>query len=96
MSRNIPFFEMFTELQLSPELRLKLAGAELTGAPVKATDLRGGAAMINAGLVARGSTEIEDIVYIERGYEDVVEKVTALGGDMKRVIVPEVELSKAP
>ena len=68
---------------------------ELTGAPVKATDLRGGAAMIIAGLVARGSTEIEDIVYIERGYEDVVEKVTALGGDMKRVIVPEVELSKA-
>ena len=51
--------------------------------------------MILAGLVARGSTEIEDIVYIERGYEDVVEKVTALGGDMKRVIVPEVELSKA-
>ncbi len=68
---------------------------ELTGAPVKATDQRGGAAMIIAGLVARGSTEIEDIVYIERGYEDVVEKVTALGGDMKRVIVPEVELSKA-
>ena len=34
MSRNIPFFEMFTELQLSPELRLKLAGAELTGAAI--------------------------------------------------------------
>jgi len=69
--------------------------AGLTGAPVKATDLRGGAAMIIAGLVAQGSTTIEDIIYIERGYENVVEKVTALGGDMKRVTVPEQELPKA-
>ena len=68
---------------------------ELTGAPVKAIDLRGGAAMIIAGLVARGTTEIEDIIYIERGYEDVVEKITALGGDMKRVTIPDSELSKA-
>ena len=68
---------------------------ELTGAPVKAIDLRGGAAMIIAGLVARGTTEIEDIIYIERGYEDVVEKITALGGDMKRVTIPDTELSKA-
>ena len=67
----------------------------LTGAPVKATDLRGGAAMIIAGLVARGSTEIEEIIHIERGYEDVVEKVTALGGDMKRITLPDGELSKA-
>ena len=67
----------------------------LTGAPVKAIDLRGGAAMIIAGLVARGTTEIEDIIYIERGYEDVVEKITALGGDMKRVTYPDTDLSKA-
>ena len=51
--------------------------------------------MIIAGLVARGTTEIEDIIYIERGYEDVVEKITALGGDMKRVTIPDTELSKA-
>ena len=67
----------------------------LTGAPVKATDLRGGAAMIIAGLIARGTTEIEEIIHIERGYEDVVEKVTALGGDMKKITVPDSELSKA-
>ena len=47
---------------------------ELTGAPVRATDLRGGAAMIIAGLIARGTTQIEEIIHIERGYEDVVEK----------------------
>ncbi|MEG2073551.1 MAG: UDP-N-acetylglucosamine 1-carboxyvinyltransferase, partial [Angelakisella sp.] len=68
---------------------------ELTGAPVRATDLRGGAAMIIAALVARGTTEIENIVHIERGYEDVVEKFVGLGADMKRVIIPEDKLSEA-
>ncbi len=68
---------------------------ELTGAPVRATDLRGGAAMIIAGLIARGTTQIEEIIHIERGYEDVVEKITALGGDMRRVTIPDGELSKA-
>ena len=50
---------------------------------------------IIAGLIAQGTTEIEEIIHIERGYEDVVEKVTALGGDMKRIIVPEGGLSRA-
>ena len=68
---------------------------QLTGAPVKATDLRGGASMIIAGLIAKGTTVIEDIVYIERGYEDVVEKVSALGGEMKRVTLPDDEIAKA-
>ena len=66
---------------------------ELNPAPVKAVDLRAGAAMIIAGLMAEGITEIEDIVYIDRGYENVVEKFTALGADIKRVPIinrPEV------
>ena len=58
---------------------------ELNGAPVKATDLRAGAAMIIAALSARGTTQIEDIQHIERGYEEVVEKFAALGADIKRV-----------
>ena len=58
---------------------------ELIGAPVKATDLRAGAAMIIAALAAKGTTYIEDIQHIERGYEDVVEKFAALGADIKRV-----------
>lgn len=57
---------------------------ELTGAPVRADDLRAGAAMIIAGLAANGITEIEDIVYIDRGYEDYVEKLRNIGADIYR------------
>lgn len=59
---------------------------KLKGAPVMAPDLRAGAALVIAGLAAEGTTEIGDIHYIERGYEDIVEKLTALGADIKRVI----------
>lgn len=62
---------------------------ELKGAPVRADDLRAGAAMIIAGLVARGETEIEEIHHIERGYENIVDKLTALGACIKRVTIPE-------
>jgi len=58
---------------------------KLRCAPVKATDLRAGAAMIIAGLMAEGVTEIGDIEHIDRGYEDVVEKFASLGADIKRV-----------
>ena len=58
---------------------------QLTGAPVKATDLRAGAAMIVAALGAKGTTQIEDIYHIERGYEDVVEKFQGIGADIKRI-----------
>ncbi len=61
----------------------------LTGVNVKATDLRAGAAMIIAGLVARGETTVENILYIDRGYEDVVEKFSNLGADIKRVEVKD-------
>ena len=57
---------------------------ELQGAPVKADDLRAGAAMIIAGLMARGTTEVEDIIYIDRGYEDYVEKLRNMGADIYR------------
>ena len=57
----------------------------LTGTLVKATDLRAGAAMIAAALAAKGTTEIENIEHIERGYEDIVEKLQNLGANIKRV-----------
>ena len=56
----------------------------LNGCPVKAYDLRAGAAMIIAGLAAVGHTEVENVIYIDRGYENVVEKFTALGADISR------------
>ena len=59
--------------------------SELHGATVKAVDLRAGAAMVIAGLAAQGKTEIVDIYSIERGYENIVAKLTALGADIKRV-----------
>lgn len=58
---------------------------ELTGAPVKATDLRAGAALLIAACCAKGVTEIEDIYHIERGYENVVEKFISLGADIRKV-----------
>ncbi len=54
----------------------------LKGAPVKATDLRAGAAMVIAALMAKGTSYIEDVKYINRGYEDIVAKLAALGADI--------------
>ena len=60
---------------------------KLSGSHVKATDLRAGAAMIIAGLMADGMTEITDIYHIDRGYENFEEKFIRLGGDIHRVTV---------
>ena len=57
----------------------------LRGAPVMATDLRASASLILAGLVAEGTTEISRIYHIDRGYEHIEEKLSALGADIKRV-----------
>ena len=57
----------------------------LSGAPVAATDLRAGAALVIAGLMAEGQTQIENIEFIDRGYENIVEKLSALGADIKRI-----------
>lgn len=61
----------------------------LNCAPVKATDLRAGAAMLIAALCAQGTTQVEDIQHIERGYEDVEQKLRSLGADIRRVHVPD-------
>jgi UDP-N-acetylglucosamine 1-carboxyvinyltransferase len=60
---------------------------KLTGAPVRATDLRAGAALIIAGLMADGVTEISNVKYIDRGYDRIEQKLITLGADMKRVHV---------
>lgn len=59
--------------------------AKLTGCPVKATDLRAGAAMVLAGLVADGETEITNLHHIDRGYDELVEKLRGLGADITRI-----------
>ncbi len=66
---------------------------KLTGAPVTATDLRAGAALIVAGLMAEGETEIYEIKYIDRGYDHIEDKLNSLGADIRREkIMPEDDI----
>lgn len=58
---------------------------QLTGSSVKATDLRAGAALVIAGLMASGTTEITNVEYILRGYSDIIHKLTQLGADIQLV-----------
>lgn len=71
-------------------------GAPMSGAVVKAMDLRAGAALVIAGLAVEGVTQIEDIQYIERGYGDIVGKLRAVGADIKKIYeVDSTGLDKA-
>lgn len=76
---------MGARISVEGKLAIIEGGYGLTAAPVKATDLRAGAAMMIAALCASGSTEIANVEYIVRGYEGVVEKFKNLGADIKTV-----------
>jgi UDP-N-acetylglucosamine 1-carboxyvinyltransferase len=83
------FFGYCTELQqMGADIQIEgktatVTGVDhLTGAEVSAHDLRAGAALIIAGLVAEGTTVVQNAHFVERGYENVVEKFTALGADI--------------
>ncbi|QUG40482.1 UDP-N-acetylglucosamine 1-carboxyvinyltransferase [Psychrobacillus sp. INOP01] len=65
----------------------------LEAATVRASDLRAGAALVIAGLIADGETEIQDIFHIERGYSSLVDKLQGLGADIRRVEIKEVEIN---
>ena len=71
--------------QTSERVVVVHGGGKLSGVPVKAPDLRGGAALIIAGLIADGITEIAEISYIMRGYECIDEKLRGLGADVVRL-----------
>ena len=62
---------------------------KLRPAPVVATDLRAGAALVVAALCADGQSEISEISHVERGYVDIVKKIRALGGNIVKVDIPE-------
>ena len=76
---------MGADIQVDGKMAVITGVEKLKPSPVRAVDLRAGAAMIIAGLSAEGTTEIEEIDHIDRGYEHVVEKFSALGADIKRV-----------
>ena len=65
--------------------------SKLTGAHVKACDLRAGAAMVIAGLCAEGVTEIEGVEYVERGYEELIKKLRSVGADIECIEIPDAD-----
>jgi UDP-N-acetylglucosamine 1-carboxyvinyltransferase len=80
---------MGADIQVDGKMAVVTGVEALNPAPVRADDLRAGAAMIIAGLATNGVTEIEEIERIDRGYEDVIEKFSSLGADIKRVYFPD-------
>ena len=64
-------------------------GTRLSAAPVMATDLRAGIAIVIAALTAKGKTEISEIDKIERGYDDITTKLRKLGADIKKIVLPD-------
>ena len=83
------------QIQVDGKVAVVEGVTQLAAAPVRAVDLRAGAAVLIAAMTARGVTEIEDIEHIERGYENIVEKLTGLGADIRKVIIPDNELQAA-
>ena len=76
---------MGASIQIMSKTATVIGAEELHGATVVARDLRAGAALVIAGLAAQGTTCVKDIHYVERGYENLIEKLTALGADIRRV-----------
>ncbi|MBE6996933.1 MAG: UDP-N-acetylglucosamine 1-carboxyvinyltransferase [Ruminococcaceae bacterium] len=81
--------KMGAEIQVDGKIAVIEGVPNLTGAPVAACDLRAGAAMVIAGLCAEGTTVVEDVEFIERGYQDIVGKLRGLGADIIAVSEPD-------
>ncbi len=81
--------KMGAEVQVDGRVAVIEGGSRLSGALVQACDLRAGAAMVIAGMCAAGETTVEDIHFIERGYENFVGKLNALGADIRIVSFPD-------
>lgn len=82
---------MGATIQIEGKAAIITGVSGLHGAPVRADDLRAGAAMLIAGMCADGQTIVENIGQIERGYENVVEKLRGVGVDISKVDFPETE-----
>lgn len=78
---------MGAEIKVEGRIAVIEGVSKLSGAPVKATDLRAGAAMVVAGLAAEGVTEVNELNYIDRGYENLEGKLKSLGADISRVSI---------
>jgi len=86
---------MGASIQVGNKLAVVDGVNELHGCSIKACDLRAGAAMVIAGLVADGTTTVEDAHYIERGYEDIIGKLRGIGADIRRIETFEASRASA-
>ncbi|MCD7927317.1 MAG: UDP-N-acetylglucosamine 1-carboxyvinyltransferase [Oscillospiraceae bacterium] len=80
---------MGAQIQVDGKIAVIEGVNHLSGAKIQACDLRAGAAMVIAGLAAQGTTEVSRVYHIERGYEDIVRKLSGLGADICAVVAPE-------
>ncbi|MBP3730605.1 MAG: UDP-N-acetylglucosamine 1-carboxyvinyltransferase [Mailhella sp.] len=76
---------MGADIQVNGSSALVRGGRKLEGAPVMASDLRAGAALVLAGLAAEGETKVQRVYHIDRGYDHLVDKLSAVGADIRRV-----------
>ncbi len=83
---------MGASIKVDGKTALVEGGSSLSGAHVRATDLRAGAALVIAGLATEGKTEIDEVYLIERGYDDIVNKLSDLGADIRKIILPDPAL----
>ncbi|MGM9607335.1 MAG: UDP-N-acetylglucosamine 1-carboxyvinyltransferase [Oscillospiraceae bacterium] len=83
------FRRLGAQIQVDGKIAIIEGVDHLTGASIQACDLRAGAAMVIAGLAAQGTTEIGRIYHIERGYEDIVRKLSGVGADIRVVVTPD-------
>jgi UDP-N-acetylglucosamine 1-carboxyvinyltransferase len=83
------FRRLGAQIQVDGKVAIIEGVEHLSGASINACDLRAGAAMVIAGLAAQGVTEVGHVYHIERGYEDIVRKLSGVGADIRVVIVPD-------
>ncbi len=86
---------MGANIQVDGQVAVIEGVKKLRPAPLRATDLRAGAAMIMAALSADGISEVDETIHIERGYENIVEKLQLLGADIRRVEAPRNAITRA-
>ena len=86
---------MGANIQVDGQVAVIEGVKKLRPAPLRATDLRAGAAMIMAALSADGISEVDETIHIERGYENIVEKLQLLGADIRRVEAPCNAITRA-
>ena len=81
---HIPYLnDLGADITVKNQTATIIGPTKLTGTSVVATDLRAGAAMVAAGLLAEGTTTITNVEHILRGYEQIVEKLTSVGAKIK-------------